>query len=69
MATIKIDNQDYDLESLSEDARGQLASLHFVDTEIVRLQAQIAAFQTARNAYAHALRQLLPLTSDKIQIP
>jgi hypothetical protein len=65
---ITIDNQDYDFANLSDDAKAQLASLQFVDSEIARLQAQMAAFQTARNAYALALRQLLPPASDQIQV-
>jgi hypothetical protein len=65
---ITIDNQDYGLATLSDEAKAQLASLQFVDAEIARLQAKIAAFQTARNSYALALRQLLPPSSEKIQI-
>ena len=63
---ITIDGQGYDLASLSDEAKSQLASLQFVDAEVARLQAQMAALQTARNAYALALRQLLPPTSDRI---
>jgi hypothetical protein len=59
MTKITIDNKDYDIESLSEDARAQLASLRYVDAELVRLQSQLAAMQTARNAYASALNSLL----------
>lgn len=59
MAKINIDNKEYEIESLSEDARAQLASLQYVDAELVRLQAQLAAMQTARNAYASALNSLL----------
>ncbi len=59
MTKITIDNKDYEIESLSEDARAQLASLQYVDAELVRLQAQLAAMQTARNAYASALNILL----------
>jgi len=59
MTKITIDNKDYEIESLSEDARAQLASLQYMDTELVRLQAQLAAMQTARNAYASALNGLL----------
>jgi len=59
MTKITIDNKDYEIESLSEDARAQLASLQYVDAELVRLQAQLAALQTARNAYASALSGLL----------
>ena len=48
MPTIIIDNKSYDLDSLSNDAKAQLASVQFVDQELARLQAQAAALQTAR---------------------
>ncbi|NYT50011.1 hypothetical protein H0A72_11890 [Parapusillimonas granuli] len=60
MPTIKIDNIDYDLDSLSDDAKAQLQSIQFVDQELARLQAQVAAMQTARNAYVSALKAALP---------
>ena len=60
MPTISIDNIDYDLDQLSSDAKAQLASIQFVDQELARLQAQAAALQTARIAYASALRAALP---------
>ena len=60
MTTIIIDNKEYDLDSLSNDAKAQLVSLQFVDAELARLQAQAAALQTARMAYAKALQELLP---------
>ena len=52
MPNITIDNQDYDLDPLSVEARAQLQSLQFVDAELARLQAQAAVLQTARMAYA-----------------
>lgn len=60
MSTIKIDNQTYDLASLSDDAKAQLQSIQFVDQELARLQSQVAAMQTARNAYVNALKAALP---------
>lgn len=60
MPTITIDNKRYDLDSLSAEAKAQLASLQFVDQELARLQAQAAALQTARMAYAKALQAALP---------
>ena len=60
MSLIKINDKDYELEQLSEEARNQLASLQFVDAELQRLQAQIAVYQTARAAYANGLRAALP---------
>ena len=62
MPQITIDNKPYDLDSLSPEAKAQLASLQFVDAELVRLKAQAAALQTARNAYAKALQAALPIT-------
>ena len=61
MPTIKIDNVEYDLDSLSQDAKAQLQSIQFVDQELARLQAQTAALQTARNAYVSALKAALPV--------
>jgi len=60
MPTIKIDNIDYDTDKLSDDAKAQLVSLQFCDQELQRLQAQAAAYQTARMAYAKALQSALP---------
>jgi hypothetical protein len=60
MTTIKIDNIDYDTDKLSDEAKAQLASIQFCDQELQRLQAQAAAIQTARMAYAKALQSALP---------
>ena len=38
MTTIKIDNVDYDLDTLSNDAKAQLVSIQFCDPELQRLQ-------------------------------
>ena len=63
MPIIKIDNVDYDTDKLSDEAKAQLVSLQFCDQELVRLQAQAAAYQTARMAYAKALQATLPATT------
>jgi hypothetical protein len=69
MTTIKIDNIDYDTDKLSDEAKAQLASIQFCDQELARLQAQSAALQTARMAYAKALQSELPAmpASDTIK--
>jgi len=56
MSTITVDGKPYDLKDLPEAARNQIVNLGFVDRELARLQAQVAAMQTARNAYAKALQ-------------
>ncbi len=68
MEKLTINNHEYDIHSLPDNARAQLASLQFVDQEIVRLQALLAAMQTARNAYALALQESLPAIPDKVFI-
>jgi hypothetical protein len=59
VTTITIDNQEYDLDQLSENAKLQLQSIHFVDSELQRLNAQAAVLQTARVAYSNALNEAL----------
>lgn len=60
MSKIKIDNQEYELDHLSDEVKAQLTSLQFVDSELARLNAQTAILQTARMAYAKALQTALP---------
>ena len=60
MTTITIDQIEYELESLTENARAQLNSLQLVDQKIAQLQSDLAITQTARNAYAQALKAELP---------
>jgi len=60
MTTITIDSIDYDTDKLSDEAKAQLISLQFCDQELQRLQAQAAAYQTARIAYSKALQSALP---------
>ena len=61
MTTIAIDNIEYDTDKLSDEAKAQLVSIQFCDQELARLQAQAAAIQTDRMAYAKALQSALPV--------
>jgi hypothetical protein len=65
MANITIDNQEYDLDKLSAEAKAQLLSLQVTDQKIAQLQQDLAIAQTARNAYAQALAALLPKAKKK----
>jgi Family of unknown function (DUF6447) len=65
MPTVTIDNVEYDLDKLSEEAKGNLAGIQFIDAELGRLQAKAATFQTARAGYFRALNELLPKAEDK----
>jgi hypothetical protein len=57
---VKIDDKEYALSSLSENAKAQLNNLQIVDAELARLQQRAAIAQTARNAYVNALKAELP---------
>ena len=64
MTKITIDEKDYDVDDLSDEAKAQVLSLNFVDAELNRIQLKSAAMQTARNAYGTALKSLLGEDED-----
>jgi len=60
---ITIDGEDYAADDLSDVAKQNLLSLQLVDQKIVQNQQELAILQTARNAYANALKEQLPKSS------
>ena len=56
---ITIDGKEYELSDLSDEARAQLQSLQATEVRIAQTQQELAMMQTARNAYATALKTLL----------
>jgi ABC-type antimicrobial peptide transport system ATPase subunit len=61
MTKLNIDNKEYDVDTLSDECKAQLASIQYCDQELARLQAQAAALQTAKSAYTQALKSSLPI--------
>jgi DNA repair ATPase RecN len=61
---VTVDGLTYRLSELSEAAQEQVANLQFVDKEMAELNARLAVYQTARNAYQAALQQLVPRTTQ-----
>jgi len=59
-AMIKIDDVDYKLDDLSDDAKSQLQGVQVAEAELQRLNILLALAQTARNAYMLALQAALP---------
>ena len=59
MATIKIDEKEYDTETLNEKAKATIISLQFVNTELKRLEAQVAVYKTAEAGYLTSLKNQL----------
>ena len=56
MAKITIDETEYDSEKLSEDTMNQFNSIKLTDIRIQQLNMELGIAQTARNAYAAALK-------------
>ena len=59
--SITVNNVEYALDTLSEEAKNQFISLQFVDQKLAQLNAEAAVYQTARIAYANALNAALPI--------
>ena len=59
MANVNIDGKDYDVDSLSDNAKATLTSLQFTQSELKRLQANIAVLKTAEASYGNALKKEL----------
>ena len=59
VALIGIDDVAYVIDKLFEETNAQIVSIQFVVQEQARLNSQEAAFQTARIAYANALKEAL----------
>jgi uncharacterized small protein (DUF1192 family) len=56
---VTIDDKEYLISDLSDQAKAELGSMNVVDQKIANLQQEIAIMQTARNAYARALAAAL----------
>ena len=59
MAKVSIDGVEYDTETMSQESRQQLEMLALTEQKVRQLQAEVAMMQTARQAYANALRASL----------
>ena len=65
MAKITIDGKEYDSDDLSDEAKGQIISLQYVQGELQRISHQTAVLETAKLAYGRALKQALGEESDE----
>jgi Family of unknown function (DUF6447) len=67
MPKVNIDGKDYELDTLSDEARNQLNMMIAADQEIARLNVLMAIAQTARAAYAARLNATLPTPLQQLQ--
>lgn len=59
MAKVTIDGTEYDTDEMTEDTRRQLGNIATCDRKLEELRNETAMIQTARNAYARSLTELL----------
>tara|TARA_B110000208_G_C11527426_1_gene342960 strand:- start:37 stop:258 length:222 start_codon:yes stop_codon:yes gene_type:complete len=68
MSTITIDDVVYTEDELSNEAKEELGSMQVCDQRMAELQTELRITQTARNAYANALKDLLPKAAPKAKV-
>ena len=54
---LKLDDKEYDVSDLSENARAQLTSLQFVEEKLKELTNMQALLQRAKNSYVEGLKK------------
>ena len=59
MANVNIDGKDYEFDNLSDKAKSTFLSLQFVQSELSKLNGQIAVYKTAEVAYKVSLKKEL----------
>ena len=64
MPKITVDGTEYNSEDLSDNGKAQLVSLQFLEQQMAKLKNEIAVYQTARNAYAKALKAELEKANE-----
>jgi hypothetical protein len=69
MPKIKINDKEYDTETLPEAARVPLFHLQMIDAELLRLNGQIAIHKTARMAYERGLAEALAKMEQAASAP
>ena len=61
---VTIDDVEYSLSDLSEDAITQLRNIQFVDNQLQQLHNELAVADTARIGYTNALKAQLSKTNE-----
>ncbi len=61
---ITVDDVEYNLDSLSDNAKAQLSNIQFVDARLQQLNNEWAVSDTARIGYTNALKAEL----EKVEV-
>ena len=54
---LKIDDSEYDIDDLSEQASATLASLRFADARMLELNNMLSLLRRAKNSYIQSLKK------------
>ena len=65
MPKIKIDDLEFNSEDLSENGKGLLVSLQFVELHLKKLNDELAVLKTSKNVYDNMVRQKLEAEEGK----
>lgn len=63
--TIKIDDKEYFIDELSNEAKAQIQNILYVNNKVSDLQSQIKVLNAAKEYYLSLLRNLLPQQEKK----
>jgi len=66
MPKIKIDDLEFNSEDLSENGKGLLTSLQFVEVHIKKLNDELAVLKTSKNVYENMVRQKLVAVEENL---
>lgn len=66
MPSIKLNDIEYDTDTLTDAARQTLQMLQLTEQEVQRLQVKLAIMQKAKNAYLATLKSQLPSPLDQV---
>ena len=61
---ITIDEVEYSVDTLSDEAQKQLVNIQFVDNQIQQLNNELAVADTARIGYTNALKKELEMAAS-----
>ena len=53
---ITVDDVEYNLDDLSDEAKAQISNIQFVDAQLQQLNNELAVSDTARIGYSSALK-------------
>jgi len=54
-AKITINDKEYNVDDLSNEAKSYIAQIQLIDSKMAPMRAELAVFQTARDTYSNSL--------------